>query len=77
MVVIGVRRSSYGRDRTAGRVRCSEEPTIVPLLGRGKTPLPFGLLLREIDGGLSAAGYLQFLENIFEIVTDGFIAQLQ
>ena len=40
-------------------------------------PLWLVVLLGEIDGGLCAAGDLQFLEDVFEVMPDGLVAQVQ
>ena len=40
-------------------------------------PLLLRLLLGEIDGRLRAPGDVQFLEDVLEVVTDGFVAQVQ
>ena len=39
-------------------------------------PLLLRLLLAEIDGCLCATGDLELLEDIFEVVPDGFVAQV-
>ena len=40
-------------------------------------PLWLVVLLGEIDGRLRAAGDLQFLEDVFEVMPDGLVAQVQ
>ena len=44
---------------------------------RGRCPYCLSVLLGEIDGRLRAASDLQFLEDVFEVMPDGFVAQVQ
>jgi hypothetical protein len=46
-------------------------------IGQGKIPLHLGLTLCEIHGCLSTASNLEFLEDVFEIVSDSLLAQGQ
>jgi hypothetical protein len=43
-------------------------------IGQGKIPLHLGLALREIHGCLSTASDLEFLEDIFQIVSHRLLA---
>jgi hypothetical protein len=68
--------ASYAGDDISGRGIRAQKETILPL-SSGQMPLWFREMLRIIDSSLRAATYLQFLKDVFEIVSHSFVAQLE